>query len=309
MSENKGSGDEFVTLGGVLADHAKRLSDLSSLPAWAQAGARVARRYEAMKPRLPFAAEPVAGQGAARSLSAAPGSAGEGGGDLSLAPPAEPETPMAETARQADAAIAAAEAAPSTGLDGDLVRRIEDLLDSNLPPIRVSTGTRADAAARAQLADALTIDETVYFRAGQFRPDRPEGVALIAHEIVHADAVRALPEPGPGSDGAKKEEGRALAAEARVLAALSGRPPLRLGPLAPVSQSRVDPHPDAPPDLPARPGARRPRTAAQDRAIEVEPNAAPRPAARLSEEEMREIKESVYRDLMERIRTDFERGG
>jgi len=311
VSEDNGASNDFTTLGGLLAGHARRLGSFTPSPRWTEAGPMTAARYGAMRPRLALWA---GGEGTGGERPAAARTAGPSGtaraGELSLAPEEEPvteadrpaETPPPEPLR-------AAQEAPSTGLDGNLVAEIERLLDRKLPPVRVATGTKADAAARAGLADALTIDETIHFRSGTFQPDRPEGLALIAHEMVHADAIRTLPEPLPRSAAAEREERGALAAEARVRAVLADRPPLQLGPLARPAQSRMDPHPGAPPDLSARPGTRRPRAAESDRALPTADAMPKPPAPGLSEDDMREIKESVYRDLMERIRTDFERGG
>ena len=51
--------------------------------------------------------------------------------------------------------------------------------------VRVHTGRRADAAARAVGARAFTLGQHVVFRAGEYRPGTMEGTRLLAHELTH----------------------------------------------------------------------------------------------------------------------------
>lgn len=62
----------------------------------------------------------------------------------------------------------------------------EDVLGADLSAVRVHTGPAADAAAHAYSAAALTCGSGVFFRDGAYRPDDPEGVRLLAHEVAHA---------------------------------------------------------------------------------------------------------------------------
>lgn len=51
--------------------------------------------------------------------------------------------------------------------------------------VRVHTGARADAAARAVNARAFTLGRDVVFRSGEYRPETSDGRRLLAHELTH----------------------------------------------------------------------------------------------------------------------------
>jgi hypothetical protein len=64
--------------------------------------------------------------------------------------------------------------------------------------VRVHTGPLAAAAASAMNARALTVGDHVIFGAGQYHPETPPGLRLLAHELAHVvqqgrDARPALP--------------------------------------------------------------------------------------------------------------------
>jgi Domain of unknown function (DUF4157) len=88
----------------------------------------------------------------------------------------------------ADGAQAAvADAAQSSGgpLREDLRVRFEQSLNADLSAVRVHTGSESIAASKAVGAKAYTVGNDIHFGAGQYQPDDPFGMHLIAHEVAH----------------------------------------------------------------------------------------------------------------------------
>jgi hypothetical protein len=79
------------------------------------------------------------------------------------------------------------EALGSSGLPLDASTRapMEALFGSDLSPVRIHTGARADASARALNALAYTVGNEIVFREGHHAPERGEGRRLLAHELAH----------------------------------------------------------------------------------------------------------------------------
>ncbi|MDM0028617.1 eCIS core domain-containing protein [Variovorax saccharolyticus] len=79
----------------------------------------------------------------------------------------------------------------------------------DLSRVRVHDGPEADALARRHGAQALTVAEDIYFKAGHFAPGTEPGRRLLAHELTHtlqqagaapaAGAMR-VSEPGDASE-------------------------------------------------------------------------------------------------------------
>jgi Domain of unknown function (DUF4157) len=63
--------------------------------------------------------------------------------------------------------------------------------------VRVHEGTVAADSARGLHANAYTVGEQIVFAAGRYQPTRPEGQALLAHELAHVVQQRL----GPSSVG------------------------------------------------------------------------------------------------------------
>jgi hypothetical protein len=152
--------------------------------------------------------------------------------------------------------------------------------------IRLHEDAEADRLARKQRADAVTIGDDVYVRSGRFRPDSRKSIALLAHEAVHvASGAQADAAVRRSSDeGVRQEERVALQIEGAVLA---GRPAER-------SWSPAVAVPSAPPVLAAR----------EDRldALESELRGFQQP-------DITALRRDLHRELLQQIRTDFERGG
>ena len=87
----------------------------------------------------------------------------------------------------ADAEHAVARAASSSGapLPTHVQRQFEGSLGADLSAVRVHTGGASAEAAHAVGARAYTVGQDIHFADGQFRPDDPFGMHLLAHEVAH----------------------------------------------------------------------------------------------------------------------------
>lgn len=75
--------------------------------------------------------------------------------------------------------------APGTPLDHATRHLMERRLGSDLGNVRVHTDDRAAASARAVDALAYTVGSSIVFDRGRYAPERSDGRALLAHELVH----------------------------------------------------------------------------------------------------------------------------
>lgn len=184
---------------------------------------------------------------------------------------------------------------------------LEQALHMRLPRVQLHVGVAADAVARRLQADAVTLGDHIFFRAGKYDPGSATGIGLLGHELTHIAQNRlaeaGLSGPQIGGNPRVQEE-VALQNEQQIVAHLTGPPEAaslsNMGGSIPVvaanSRGPV-----------AMGAAARPQTAESDRHV-----AAPAPTMgeqALSPRQLQQIKDAVYRDLLERIRTEFERGG
>ena len=95
-----------------------------------------------------------------------------------------------------EAAIASARGGGSA-LDGSVSQQLEPAFGESLGDVRVHTGSGAAALARAVSARAFTVGRDIFFASGEYRPDTPDGEALIAHEVAHVIQQRGAPDSGP----------------------------------------------------------------------------------------------------------------
>jgi hypothetical protein len=207
---------------------------------------------------------------------------------------------------------------PPSAMDDQPARPVPPLVRDQLRSVvgpgvdlaRIHTDDRSDAYARSHHADAVTTGRDIYFRSGSFAPHSPAGLGLLAHELTHvAESER------PGADWTPEEtEHLARATEQRVARSA-------VSPVA--AQAYTRPAPSAPsaastPELPVTPrntqaipglpntGANhlRPMHADTDRPPATDPPRSMAPA----EPNLDRLKQTLYRDIMSRIRVEFERG-
>ena len=70
-------------------------------------------------------------------------------------------------------------------LPSDVRSDFEGHVGHDFGGVRIHTGERADAAARAIRARAFTVGTDVAFRSGEYAPTTPPGRRLMAHELTH----------------------------------------------------------------------------------------------------------------------------
>jgi len=179
---------------------------------------------------------------------------------------------------------------------------LRNLIGPEVDQARVHVDDHADAYARSQHADAVTVGQEIYFRSAAYAPQLPAGLGLIAHELTHvAESNR----PGAGwrratADGVHDEE-RLAGRREQIAAQL---------PISPV----VAPAVARPPAPPAMPSPNVPRPAASAGSAHLRPMRAdddrrpadapvPQPGPNLET-----IRRTLFRDLMSQIRVEFERG-
>jgi hypothetical protein len=200
-------------------------------------------------------------------------------------------------------------------LDNRARQLLGSLLRIDVPSLRVYTGRQADAAVSEAGADAVAYRGNLFFRTGMYEPAAPSGMGLMAHEVTH---LVQQPLPGPASTVADlddanedREERQALDVERQVqnyLARETKEAPAAMSPAIPPPGRSVPPLADRPgpsaeEQVPAVRAASRSRDVSA-RVIEPPQGEAPT----ISPEQLRRIKEELYNDILDRIRTDFERG-
>jgi Domain of unknown function (DUF4157) len=174
------------------------------------------------------------------------------------------------------------------------------LLDLRIPAVRIHTGQAADAAARRLNADAVSFGRSIMFRSGRFDPDSAAGLGLLGHELTHvAQAGRAELDQSAGARGGAalaREELAAIENERRVLQHATWRP------VAPVLAPAREPASGASKAAPSL------RAASVDRGVTPPRPEAVSSAPEITPQQLGALQEAIYRDLMDRIRTEFERG-
>ena len=204
--------------------------------------------------------------------------------------PGVPRIPGAAPAATED--MPTVERPTSFELDGRLQQHLERFLRVRLPKIQVHTSPVADRVTRRVGADAVTTRNVIYFRQGAFQPGTPKGAALLAHEATHVAVAHGARFPRAHQG----EEPAALTNERRHLARREALP-MKAAAAAPAAPAGAA-APSAPPFV---------QTAATGRDLD-EPDDVPALPAQLSDAALRSLKADVYRMVLERIRSEFERG-
>lgn len=174
------------------------------------------------------------------------------------------------------------------------------LLKVRLPAVYLHQSEKTDRFLQAHGADAMTMGSQVYFRRDHADLSKPQSLGLLGHELTHV----AQQEP----TNAWRHAGARQNCESAESAALENeRFVLRQAPLlSGESYTPINNNTHFVPATAAVP-ATTPMFASAMRPVNESPTGNNKSI--LSELDMRRIKEEVYRDLMKRIKTDFERGG
>jgi Domain of unknown function (DUF4157) len=203
----------------------------------------------------------------------------------------------------------------SRALPSDVRAQLHRVIGLDASAMRIHDDRAADRIARTHRADAVTVGRDVYFRAGRFRPRQPDGFGLVAHEATH---VAELSAPGAAwrrlTRGGQRDEERLAEANERR-ARHDGRPdaaetavpprhPDRSRPpmfgavaiTAPTAHYLSQPWSPPPAEVSTTP-ARQPMAAAEERAADA--------PAQLDVDALRR---SLFQDLKDLLRSEFERG-
>ncbi|MSQ26614.1 MAG: DUF4157 domain-containing protein [Dehalococcoidia bacterium] len=81
-------------------------------------------------------------------------------------------------------------------LAAPLQRSLESGLGADLSGVRVHADSEADRLAQAVNAEAFTTGSDIFFRSGNYQPDAPEGIRMLAHEATHVVQQRSGPVAG-----------------------------------------------------------------------------------------------------------------
>lgn len=122
------------------------------------------------------------------------------------------ETTSSVDGAEAPPAVHDTLASSGAPLDAGTSAFMSERMGHDFSGVRIHTGAKADASAKAVNANAYTVGRDVVFAAGQYQPHAPLGQRLIAHELAHvvqqgaASAPTALRRDGPsGPDAPLKE--------------------------------------------------------------------------------------------------------
>jgi hypothetical protein len=185
------------------------------------------------------------------------------------------------------------------------------VLGIRIPVVNIYANPAADQVTRQHRADAVTYGNHILFRAGKYDPATPQGLGLLGHELTHVAQARqqsAEPTMPLAPHTVAQEEAMALRNEQQVLNRLAN---YRSAPLAPPPYL-APPASDighVPPVSVAPGGAPAPRTAVSERPINgVGQSNAFAAAPALTAAQLQQIKDMVYRDLLDQIRDEFEAG-
>ncbi|MGX7681836.1 eCIS core domain-containing protein [Jatrophihabitans sp. DSM 45814] len=72
-----------------------------------------------------------------------------------------------------------------SALDSDVRQRMEAGFGGSLADVRIHTDSQAARLSRTVAARAFTTGSDIFFGAGEYQPDTPEGERVLAHELAH----------------------------------------------------------------------------------------------------------------------------
>lgn len=123
--------------------------------------------------------------------------------------------------------------APGKSLDRPVRRKMEGAFGTSFGNVQVHTES---AQAKAVGALAYTQGNHVHFAPGQYKPNTPQGQALLGHELTHVVQQRAGRVPTPQAKGLPINADPALETEADVMGARAARGQIAKVPGAPFQQ-------------------------------------------------------------------------
>ncbi|MFZ2498190.1 DUF4157 domain-containing protein [Methanosarcina sp.] len=218
-------------------------------------------------------------------------------------------------------------------LDSSLKNFLTDILNIRIPFVKIYANQASDALTRQFNADALTYENSIFFKTGKYDPRDKKGIALLGHEFTHA-VQKMKNSPELTTTDYRHQEQQAIDNEKRVLSYFSSVKPysenkniLNQNPFAnSLKNSKFSYGAQRGYESPVGTEtsgnsfntgksnhiqAQTPRTALTSRDLNLpsETNVNLNSGFQLSEQQFRMIKDDIYRDIMNRIRIEFERGG
>ena len=189
-------------------------------------------------------------------------------------------------------------------LPANVLRIFSRYLRQELPPVRIHRSDMIDRYLGQRGADAMTIGSHIFFRNGRFGSGDNRSTALLGHELTHvAQQTSPHGSPAAGVHMDPVHEDAALGNERFIFSHLT-RPHQSLDTLPAVHAGAAPVPSQAPMGQ-----AMRPMFAETSRNMDA-PAALPSAAKTAAGPEMdiSQIKNEIYRDLMQRMKIDLERG-
>jgi hypothetical protein len=189
-------------------------------------------------------------------------------------------------------------------LPANVLRIFSRYLRRELPPVRIHRSDMIDRYLGQRGADAMTIGSDIFFRNGRFGSGDNRSTALLGHELTHvAQQTSPHGSPAAGVHMDPVHEDAALGNERFIYSHLT-RSHQSLDTL-PAVHTGAAPVPSQAPTSQAM----RPMFAETNRNMDA-PAALPSAAKTAAEPDldMSRIKDEIYRDLMQRMKIDLERG-
>lgn len=241
-----------------------------------------------------------------------------------------------EISRKKDSFEKKAEKSSYFFLDSSLKDFLAGILNIRIPAVKIYANQASDELTKQFDADALTYENRIFFKAGKYNPRDRKGISLLGHELTHIAQIEIQDHnlTGPWRIGYGFEEQEAIDNEKKVLRYLPSTEPYSMNKKVPdqgffgnslkdyrfSSETYGSYESSASPNLSSdsftnpnkyHTQVRTPRTALTSRDLNLpsEPIADSNLAFQLSDQQFKLIKDDVYRDIMNRIRIEFERGG
>ncbi|WKZ16773.1 MAG: DUF4157 domain-containing protein [Candidatus Jettenia caeni] len=196
-------------------------------------------------------------------------------------------------------------------LNSSLKDFLAGILSIRIPSVKIYANQASDALAKKFSADAITYEDKILLKNGKYNSHDKEDIALLDHELTHIAESSMEKRNAPGytrPDIFNRGEQEALNNEKKVLQYFSSIETSE-GYKEPSSFSHGDSYAKGN-QMPLK-QAHSIKTALSSRDLgsPSETNMRVNVPTELSEKQLRMIKEEVYRDIMNRIKIDFERGG
>lgn len=179
--------------------------------------------------------------------------AGQAESDPQASEPATPDYPLQLRAVGAGRPVSAATAGLISAARGggdplapDQQARLGARLGADFAEVRIHNDSMAVQITRTLRAQAATQGRDIFFNAGRFAPDTPQGAHLLAHELVHTLQQGAVTAEAPMKDSEKDraagDGGAKVDPKGPVASPVGAAKP---GETTHAEPARIDPQPDA----------------------------------------------------------------